>query len=275
MIAMGVSNAAVGFFRGFAVSGSASRTAAVDGAGGATQMVSLIAAGLVLITAAFLTPLFTKLPEAVLGAIVIVAVRGFLRVNTMRMYWRRDKASFAIAATALLGVLIFDLLPGLIIAVGLSLVLFIAYASAPRVAVLGSTPAGDFVEVGTRSDLRQIPGLLLIRPDGALFFGNANRVRHAVVDMVAKAQPRPRVVCLVLTASYHLGLPVLDALTELEDDLRHNGVELWLAAVPSSARPQLEQDALAETLGSARIHPTAARAAMSFAQPSTQNEPSD
>jgi MFS superfamily sulfate permease-like transporter len=74
---MGAANAAAGLFQGFAISGSASRTAAVEGAGGASQIVSLIAAALVLVTAAFLTPLFTDLPEPVLGAIVIVAVRGF------------------------------------------------------------------------------------------------------------------------------------------------------------------------------------------------------
>jgi sulfate permease, SulP family len=111
MIAMGTVNAAVGFVRGFAVSGSASRTAAVDSAGGKSQMVSMVAAVFVLITAAFLTPLFTQLPEPVLGAIVIVAVRGFLRVAKMRLYWRRDRPNFAIASAALLGVLILDLLP--------------------------------------------------------------------------------------------------------------------------------------------------------------------
>ena len=153
MIAMGASNAAVGLFRGFAVSGSASRTAAVEGAGGATQMVSLIAAVLVLITAAFLTPLFTDLPEPVLGAIVIVAVRSFFRVSTMAEYWRRDRPTFAIAATALMGVLVFDLLPGLVIAVALSLVLFIAYASQPRIAELRRTPHGDFAEVEFASDV--------------------------------------------------------------------------------------------------------------------------
>jgi SulP family sulfate permease len=265
MIAMGASNVAVGFVRGFAVSGSASRTAAVDGAGGATQMVSIVAAVLVLITAAFLTPLFTYLPEPVLGAIVIVAVRGFLRVGKMRLYWRRDKRNFAVAAAALLGVLVFDLLPGLIIAVALSLVLFVAYASAPRVAVLGRTGSGDFAESSSGGDLTQVPGLLIVRPDGGLFFGNADRVREAVAALAAAGDPPVRVVCLVLSNSYRLSLPVLDTLGVLEEQLRRSGVELWLAAVPSQARPQLAQDQLATTLGPDRILPSANVAADSFA----------
>jgi SulP family sulfate permease len=265
MIAMGASNVAVGFVRGFAVSGSASRTAAVDGAGGATQMVSIVAAVLVLITAAFLTPLFTYLPEPVLGAIVIVAVRGFLRVGKMRLYWRRDKRNFAVAAAALLGVLVFDLLPGLIIAVALSLVLFVAYASAPRVAVLGRTGSGDFAESSSGGDLTQVPGLLIVRPDGGLFFGNADRVREAVAALAAAGDPPVRVVCLVLSNSYRLSLPVLDTLGVLEEQLRRSGVELWLAAVPSQARPQLAQDQLAATLGPDRILPSPRMAADSFA----------
>ena len=264
MIAMGAVNAAVGFVRGFAVSGSASRTAAVDGAGGISQMVSVVAAVFVLVTAAFLTPLFTQLPEPVLGAIVIVAVRGFLRVAKMRLYWNRDRRNFAVAAAALLGVLIFDLLPGLIIAVALSLILFIGYASAPRIAVLGRTRGGDFVESSGRRDLAEVPGLLIIRPDGGLFFGNADRVRHAVTALATAGDPPVRVVCLVLSNSYRLSVPVLETLGVLEAELRRSGVELWLAAVPSQARPQLEQDQLAKTLGPDRIWPSASVAADSF-----------
>ena len=109
---MGAANASAGLFQGFAVSGSASRTAAVGGAGGGSQMVSLLAAALVLVTAAFLTPLFTDLPEPVLGAIVIVAVRGFLRTEPLRRYWRLDRRSFWVATTALLGTLCSTWCPG-------------------------------------------------------------------------------------------------------------------------------------------------------------------
>jgi sulfate permease, SulP family len=183
----------------------------------------------------------------------------------MRLYWRRDKRNFAVAAAALLGVLVFDLLPGLIIAVALSLVLFVAYASAPRVAVLGRTGSGDFAESSSGGDLTQVPGLLIVRPDGGLFFGNADRVREAVAALAAAGDPPVRVVCLVLSNSYRLSLPVLDTLGVLEEQLRRSGVELWLAAVPSQARPQLAQDQLATTLGPDRILPSANVAADSFA----------
>ncbi|HEV2638855.1 MAG TPA: SulP family inorganic anion transporter [Actinocrinis sp.] len=103
MTAMGAANAAVGLFRGFVVSGSASRSAAAEATGAASPMTSLVAAVVVLITGAFLTPLFTDLPEPVLGAIVVVAVRSFLKVGELRRYWRLDRVSFAVAAVALTG----------------------------------------------------------------------------------------------------------------------------------------------------------------------------
>jgi SulP family sulfate permease len=166
----------------------------------------------------------------------------------------------------LMGVLVFDLLPGLVIAVALSLVLFIAYASQPRIAELRRKPNGDFAEVEYYTDLSPIPGLLIIRPDGGLFFGNATRVRHAVTDLVSAAPTRPRALFLALNSSYRLGLPVLDALGELEEDLRRGGTELWLVDVHASALGQLAADPLMTRLGDDRVWPDISAAAERFSE---------
>lgn len=271
MIGMGASNAAAGLFGGFAGSGSASRTAAADAAGGRTQMVSFVAAAFVLITAAFLTPLFTKLPEPVLGAIVIVivAVRGFLRNAPFQRYWRRDRSSFAVAMTALFGVLVFDLLPGLIIAVGLSLVLFIARASAPDLIVLGRTPEGFFEHVAQDDQAVELPGFLIVRPNGGLFFGNVDRIRKSVVALAKQSDP-PRGVVLVLRASFRLSLPVLDSLGQLPQQLHAAGARLWVVGVPASARQELESDELYASLGSDRIVRTIEQAVDTAQKPSDE-----
>jgi len=253
MIAVGVSNIGVGLFRGFVVSGSASRTAAAKGAGAATPMVSLIAAVLVLVTGAFLTPLFTDLPEPVLGAIVIVAVRGFLRTSELRRYARHDRPSLWVALTAVTGVLVFDLLPGLLLAVVLSLALFVAAASRPAVAVLGRLPGTRrYADTADAPQARQLPGVLVVRPDAALFFGNVDRVRRTVLEQVATADPRPTAVVLDLNASYHFGIPVLDTLQDLRTELDRQGVVLHLARIRAPARPALAQ----HPLGRAPIHDT-------------------
>jgi sulfate permease, SulP family len=235
MVAMGAANASAGLFQGFAVSGSASRTAAVGGAGGGSQMVSLLAAALVLVTAAFLTPLFTDLPEPVLGAIVIVAVRGFLRIEPLRRYWRLDRRSFWTAATALLGTLVFDLLPGLLIAVGLSLVWFIGAASRPRLAVLGQLGGGRYGDLLDHPEAATVPGLLLVRPDGPVFFANANPLRLGVLRLVRTASPPLQVVVVDLSSSFRLSVPTIDVLSELHDELGQGGIALWLARIRSTA----------------------------------------
>lgn len=239
MIGMGAANAAVGLFRGFAVSGSASRSAAAFASGGSSQMVSVVAAAMVLVTGAFLTTAFTDLPEAVLGAIV-VAVRSFLKVGELRRYWRLDRPSLWSAATALIGVLVFDLLPGLLIAVTLSLVLFIAAAGTPDLAVLGKVPGTDlYADTAGRPDVRTVAGLLVVRPDGALFFGNVARLQQAVLDQVDSRTEPTRVVVLDLSASFRLGLPVLDTLDELRQELDRRGIRLWLTRLRSHTRDDI------------------------------------
>ncbi|MER7577017.1 SulP family inorganic anion transporter [Streptomyces sp. NPDC126514] len=265
MIAVGAANVAAGLVRGFAVSGSASRSAAAVGAGGRTPMVSLIAAALILLTGAFLTPLFTDLPEAVLGAIVIVAVRGFLRVGELRRYARLDRSSLWVALTAVIGVLLFDLLPGLLLAVALSLVMFVAAASRRHVALLGRLPGSDrpgtghgfvYGDITMHPAAEPVPGVLAVRPDGSLFFGNISRVRLAIRDRVRAAEPPPHTVVLDLADSYHLGVPVLDTLDELRDELDRQGIALHLAHIRARAAADLDGHPLAARLGPGALHQT-------------------
>ncbi|MFJ6572271.1 SulP family inorganic anion transporter [Streptomyces sp. NPDC091292] len=278
MAAVGAANICVGLFRGFTVSGSASRSAAAEAAGARSRLASLIAAVLILLTGAFLTPLFTDLPEPVLGAIVIVAVRGFLSTDQLRRYARADSASMWVALTALFGVLLFDLLPGLLLAVALSLVLFIASASTIRVAVLGRLPgsrpngktsglygetsglygetSGLYGETSRHPDAITTPGVLVARPDGALFFGNCDRIRKDVLALAAAAEPAPHTVVLDLGSTYHLGVPVLDVLDELRDALDRRGCVLHLAELRAAARGEFARHPLAARLGPAAVHAT-------------------
>jgi sulfate permease, SulP family len=198
--------------------------------------------------------LCTDLPEAVLGAIVIVAVRGFLGVAPLRRYWRLDRRSFWVATTALLGTLVFDLLPGLLIAVALSLVWFIGAASRPRLAVLGHLGGERYADLLDHPDAATVPGLLLVRPDGPVFFANANPLRLGVLQLVATTLPPPRAVVLDLSSSFRLSLPTVDTLTELGDELGQRRVELWLARVRGTATAELRASGLADRLGPTRLH---------------------
>jgi SulP family sulfate permease len=255
MAAVGVANIAVGLFRGFTVSGSASRSAAATKAGARSRLTSVIAAGLILLTGAFLTPLFTDLPEPVLGAIVIVAVRGFLSTAELRRYAAADRASLWVALTALVGVLLFDLLPGLLLAVALSLVLFIAAASTTHLSVLGRLPGSRrYGDTEQHPDATTVHGVLAVRPDGALFFGNVDRTRRDVLALAAAIHPAPRVVVLDLSGTYHLGIPVLDTLDELRESLDRQGTELHLARLRARARREFDRHHLAGRFAPGAVH---------------------
>ncbi|MFJ4408437.1 SulP family inorganic anion transporter [Streptomyces sp. NPDC088910] len=273
MAAVGFANVCVGLFRGFTVSGSASRSAAAEAAGARSRLTSLIAAVLILLTGAFLTPLFTDLPEPVLGAIVIVAVRGFLSVDQLRRYARADRASLWVALTALVGVLLFDLLPGLLLAVALSLVLFIAAAGTAQVTVLGKLPGTQlYGEAAQNPGAATVPGVLAARVDGALFFGNADRTRRALLALAAASHPRPHAVVLDLSASYHLGVPVLDTLDELRSALVRQDIELHLARLHTAARSAYDRHRLAEHLGPGAVHTTVGDAVAAVARRRPGNE---
>jgi sulfate permease, SulP family len=201
----------------------------------------------------------------VLGAIVIVAVRGFLRTEPLRRYFALDRRSLWTATTALLGTLVFDLLPGLLIAVALSLVWFIAAASRARLAVLGRLPGnGGYGDLVDHPDATTTPGLLRVRPDGPVFFANANPLRLGVLDLVRTTVPPPRVVVLDLSSSFRLSLPTLDTLTELDDELHQRGVELWLARVRSTATAELQASGLTDRLGPTHLHTTLEDAAQAY-----------
>ncbi|WP_405610752.1 SulP family inorganic anion transporter [Streptomyces sp. NBC_01508] len=268
MAAVGAANICAGLFRGFTVSGSASRSAAAEAAGARSRLASLIAAVLILLTGAFLTPLFTDLPEPVLGAIVIFAVRGFLSTGQLRRYARADRSSLWVALTALFGVLLFDLLPGLLLAVALSLVLFIAAASTIRVAVLGRLPGSrTYGDIRGHAKAATEPGVLVARPDGALFFGNGDRVRKDILARAAAAEPAPHTVVLDLGSTYHLGVPVLDVLDELRYALDRRQCSLHLAELRATARHDFDRHPLAGRLGAGAVHATVADAVSNAVPP--------
>ena len=140
IVALGGSNLLAGFSSGFVQSGGASQTLAAERAGGKTQLVSLVAGGLILLTGLFLAPLFEDLPQATLAAIVVVAISGFFRVDELRRFARLRRDALVLSLVALVGVLVLGVLPGLLIAVALALVELMRRFGAPPVRVLARDP---------------------------------------------------------------------------------------------------------------------------------------
>ena len=227
-------------------------------AGGKTQLTSLVAAGLILLTGAFLAPLFENLPEATLAAIVIVAIAGFWRVDELRRFATLRPSALVLALVALVGVLVLGVLPGLIVAAVLSLVVLIQRLSRPAVGTLARDPAtGAWGRADRHPDWAAPPGLIVARVDGPLFYANAMHVKERLLDITRRASPQPTAVVLDLAESPDLDVETLDTLADLADELAAGGIELRLASARTQALQLLRRRGLVPRL---RIEPTLDRA---------------
>ena len=232
LLALGVANAGAGFSGGFVVDGSLSKTAASVGAGATTQMVSIIAGIAVLITAAFLTPLFYYLPEAALAAIVIHAVWHLINYKKIWQYKPITGLDFATALVATAGVLTLGILEGILLAVFLGLVGLLLGTKARTTLVLGKVPGEtSFRALEHYPQGETYPGLLIVRFDGSLFFANAPDFADEIRAGVVLIQPRPKVVLVDAESINSVDATAVITIKELEAELQRDGVDLRFARV--------------------------------------------
>lgn len=262
LMAMGAGTVVAGFCSGFVQCGGASQTAAADGAGGRSQLATVICAGLLLLTGAFLAPLFEHLPQATLAAIVIVAVSSFLDVGELRRIAGIRRSAIVFALLALAGVLTLGVLQGLIVTAGLSLVYVIQRLARPSVGVLGRDPRhpGVWGRIDRVQGLQEVPGVLVMRSDGPLLYPNADAVRQYVFDTARAADPRPEAVVVDLSTATQLDVQSADALTDLARQLHGEGIALRLAEVRRPAATTLRRAGTAELAAlfptlDAAVHP--------------------
>jgi MFS superfamily sulfate permease-like transporter len=237
LCAMGMANIASGLFGGMIVGGGMSGTAANDAAGARTQISTITSAVFVGLTLAYLLPLFHNLPEAVLGAIVVHAVVPLADVRTLKYYARLRTGSVWVALAALLGVLQMGILKGLIFAVGLTLIALMHKLASPQDSVLGRLKGSEnFVDVVRYQEAEQIPGLLIFRPNGIVFFANANRVHNRLRELVKASEKPLRAVIVNLEASPEIDVTCLEMLGQLRSELHDLGIPLYFARVADPVR---------------------------------------
>jgi high affinity sulfate transporter 1 len=253
LLGLGSANVGAGLFQGFTIGASLSKSAAADRAGMQTQMAGVVAAGGTVLVALFLTDLFRGLPEATLGAIVIVAIAGMVKVSRIRELYATRRTDFALAATALLAVLTLETLAALVLAVALSVVLLVVRAARAPVRELGELPGGGYGALESHPEARPHPSVLVVRPDSELFFANAETVADDVLRAVAETEPPPRAVVLDLESSNDLDVPACDALEMLAERLADAGIAFALARVHASALDMLERTGALEAVGRAHV----------------------
>ncbi|MFL5718891.1 MAG: SulP family inorganic anion transporter [Chloroflexota bacterium] len=251
LIGLGASNLASGLFGGFAVDASLSQSATGEAAGNRTQASTLITAGLILATSIVLAPLFSNLPLSVLAAIVIAATINLVNLGELRRYWAWKRTDFLLAMTALGGVVFTTALTGMAIAVALSLVAILYQASRPYIAVLGRIP-GDppvFADAGRHARAEAIEGFLLLRPNVALTFVNADVAKDQIMALIAGRPEPPRALVLDIGATADLDVATMDMLGALLVESGVLGIDLRLSQVRGSVRDRLRRSGLMARLG--------------------------
>ncbi len=250
LIGLGAANIGAGFFGGFPVTGGFSRTAVNDTAGARTPLASLITAGIVLLTILFLTPLFRSLPNAALGAIIIVAVVGLFDVKEMRHIAAVKKSDLIGLGVAFGATLVLGIELGILVAVVASMLVVFARMSKPHVATLGRIPGTTtFRNVARFPEVEVADGVAVIRIDAALSFVNAVNVKRILTEAANSLPESPR--CLILDAS---GINDLDAtgadmLHEVLDEFSESGVDFHLTSVKGPVRDVLQRAGLWDALG--------------------------
>src|SRR5262249_25914585 len=202
----------------------------------------------------FLMPLFQDLPEAVLGAIVIHAVWHLADVKEMRRLASLKTGSIWFALTALAAVLTLGVLRGLILAMCLSLTALLKKVSTPQVSVVASPPeTGTFVDLVQHPRAESIPGLLIFRPNGLLFFANANRFSTRLRAAIEDAAASVHYVVLNLEASPEIDVTALDMLEQTRNELNENDIGLALARISDPVHGLLRRSGFLERLGESNV----------------------
>jgi high affinity sulfate transporter 1 len=240
LIGLGTANLGAGLSSGMVVNGSLSKTAVNASAGANSQLSGLVVAALTILTLLFLTGLFEDLPEATLAAIVIAALVELVDIPALVRLYRfhtrgagralsvAARPDFVAAVATLLGVLLFDTLPGLFIGVVVSILLLVYRASRPHVAVLGKVPGTrtQWSDVQRHPENEPVDGIVVLRPESGLWFANADMVRDTIR---AHAAGDTRAIVLDAETVPAIDVTALAMLVQLADDLRRDGVGLVLA----------------------------------------------
>jgi high affinity sulfate transporter 1 len=264
MIGIGAANVAAGFFQGFPVSTSGSRTAVAAQNGAKTQVTGLVGAAAIALLLLFAPGLLRNLPQPTLAAVVIAASFSLADLSGMRRLWRQRKSDFWLAMAAFLGVALLGVLPGIGIAVGLSILDVFRRAWRPYHARLGRVPGiSGYHDMTVYPEAAQLPGLVIFRFDSPLFFANANTFRDEVLELAAE-EPRPKKIVIAAEPITDIDTTAADMLADLDRKLNADGVSLAFAELKSRVQEKVERYELTGVINPAHFYPTIGSAIRAF-----------
>ena len=264
MIGIGAANLAAGLFQGFPVSTSGSRTAVAERSGAKTQLTGVTGAVLIVLMIVLIPGLFKNLPQPALAAVVITASLSLADIPGTARLWRQRKAEFLLSIAAFLGVALLGVLPGIAIAVGLSILNVFRRAWRPYDTELGRVEGLEgYHDIHSYPDARHLPGLVIYRFDAPLFFANAKTFRDEV-RRLAKSEPKPAWIVIAAEPVTDVDTTASDVLEELDAALNADGISLVFAELKDPVRRKIERYGLTRTIDPRHFFPTIESAVAAF-----------
>jgi high affinity sulfate transporter 1 len=264
MAGIGAADLASGLFQGFPVSTSGSRTAVAFQAGGRTQLTGVVGAALIILMIVLVPGLFKDLPQPALAAVVITASLSLADIPGSVRLWRQRRAEFLLSIAAFLGVALLGVLPGIGIAVALSILNVFRRAWWPYQTVLGRVDGvPGYHDVRSYPDAERLAGAVIYRFDAPLLFANAPTFRDEVMRF-AQADPPPRWVVVAAEPITDVDTTAADMLEQLDETLNARGINLVFAELKDPVRRKIDRYGLTHTIDPAHFYPTVEAAADAF-----------
>jgi MFS superfamily sulfate permease-like transporter len=265
MVGLGIANLSAGFFQGFPISSSSSRTPVAEAAGAKTQLTGVVGAIGIALLLLFAPSLLQDLPQTALAAVVIASAIGLIEVSDLGRILRIQRWEFWLSMTCFAGVAVFGAVPGIAIAIVMAVIEFLWDGWRPHSAIMGRVDrVKGYHDITRYPDARLIPGLVLFRWDAPLFFANAEFFHERVLDAIARS-PTP-VSWLVIAAEPVTSVDVTaaDALSELADTLRADGIKLCFAEMKDPVKDKLKRFEIFEHFGEAAFFATIGEAVSAY-----------
>jgi MFS superfamily sulfate permease-like transporter len=241
MVGIGAANVAAGFFQGFPVSTSGSRTAVAEQSGAKTQLTGVVGAAMIVLMLVLVPGLLRSLPQPTLAAVVIAASLSLADIPGTRRLWKQRRVEFLLSTTAFLGVALLGVLAGIAIAVAVSILNVFGRVWWPYQTTLGRVDGAPGVhDTRLHPDAEQLPGLVIYRFDAPLSFANARTFREQMRRLAA-ADPRPRWILIAAEPITDVDTTAADMLADLDEELNAAGTSLVFAELKEPVRAKLER----------------------------------
>ena len=275
MVGLGIANLAAGFFQGFPISSSSSRTPVAEAAGARTQLTGVVGAIAIALLLVLAPAMLRNLPNTALAAVVVASAIGLFEVSDLRRIYRIQRWEFWLSITCFAGVAVLGAIPGIALAIVIAVIEFLWDGWRPHSAVLGrvNTMAG-YHDVARYPNARVIPGLVLFRWDAPLFFANAEFFHERVLAAVASSPTPVRWLVVAAEPVTSIDVTSADALCELDDALRAAGIEMCFAEMKDPVKDKLKRFGIFTRFGERAFFATVEEAVSGYvADPARGSDP--